>query len=176
MSRPPADLPRSVDVFEAARTAAVLQGHVSLASFDRLRPSMPVLRGELAYRFDAHIDARGRPAARLSFSARVPLVCDRCGTVVDLPLTGAGNYYFVRSEAELARIPVDDSEDEPLLGSSRFDLMELLEDELILALPISPKHEDCAQTVTLPEPEAASAPVERLHPFASLASFKPRRQ
>ncbi len=176
MSASSADLPRPIDVFEAARTASVVAGRVPLAAFERVRPSMPVLRGDLVYRFEGLTDPRGRAAARLHYEATVPLTCDRCGTVVDVPLQGQASYYFVRSESELARIPVDDSDEEPLLGSARFDLMELLEDELILALPLSPRHPDCEPPGLPVVPDEAAAQPERPHPFASLAGFKGRRQ
>ena len=81
----------------------------------------------------------------------------------------------MRTEQELARIPDDESEDEPLLGSERFDLHELLEDEAILALPISPRHADCAAPAPA-APDAGAEATGRPHPFASLASLKSRRQ
>jgi uncharacterized protein len=70
---------------------------------------------------------------------------------------------------------VDESEDEPLLGSERFDLYELLEDEAILALPISPRHADCAAPA-LATPDMGLDADDKPHPFAALAQLKSRRQ
>lgn len=166
-----------VNVFEAARTGRSVQGELPLAAFARLGPTL-LGAGTVRYAFDCARDDRGRPSAQLTFEAVVVLRCDRCNGPVRLPLNGAAWFYFVRTEDELARIPVDESDEEPLIGSERFDLHALIEDELILALPISPKHEDCSLPVdvdgAVAEPAADPAP-DRPNPFAKLAQFKPRR-
>jgi uncharacterized protein len=99
-----------------------------------------------------------------------------------LPVSLQSSFFFVQTEAELARIPVDDTDDEPLLGSRRFDLDELVEDELILALPISPRHADCRSTAGASDGDAGEGGVTapdlgdgRPSPFAVLAGLKPRR-
>lgn len=173
-----------LDVFEAARRQRVVEGRLPLAALARLRPSLAAAEGALEFRYDGGADARGRPVGRLSFAGTVALVCDRCGGPLATALAGDARYYFVRSEAELARIPVDEAEEEPLLGSARFDLYALVEDEAILALPISPRHADCRPPYAAGD-EAPAAPggsgeadgeAPRRRPFAALARLKPRQQ
>ena len=49
------------------------------------------------------------------------------------------------------------------------DLQSLVEDELLLALPLVPRHEVCPEPLPLePEPAAPAA----AHPFAALAALK----
>lgn len=166
---------RFLDVFELARTRGAVGGRVPLGELTRLAASLSSSEGDLVYEVLGQVDDRGRPAAHLRLRGALRLVCDRCGDALPFELDASAQFYFVRSEQELARIPVEDSPEEPLLGSTRFDLLALVEDEAILALPISPRHVTC-------EGEAASAPAssdaasERPHPFASLAQLKPRRQ
>ena len=67
-------------------------------------------------------------------------------------------------------------EDDVLELQRHTDLSELVEDELLLALPLVPRHEDCPEPLPMgelgdPEP-AADAPPERPHPFAALAQLK----
>ena len=176
---------RFIDVFELARTGQQVVGHRSLASLPRLAPMLTNASSDLRFQYHGHLDARRRSAGTLQIEADVPLRCDRCGATLTLPVAVRSSFYFVQTEAELARIPVDDSEDEPLLGSRRFDLDELIEDELILACPISPRHADCHPDgradqevpVSPGEPEAGpdSGAAETRRPFAALAGFKPRR-
>lgn len=166
---------RFVDVFELARTQATVRGRLALAGLTRLLASLGGSVGELEYTLQGQVDDRGRPAARLRLRGTVQLVCDRCGGALPFDIDGDSQYYFVRSEQELGRIPVDDSLDEPLLGSTRFDLHELIEDEAILALPISPRHASCQPQAELPAVAAEGNP-ERPHPFAALAQLKSRRQ
>lgn len=166
---------RFIDVFELARMAGAVEGVLPLAQMRRLVPSLAGADGDLKFELRGCVDLRGRPAARLSFRAQAAMTCDRCGAAVDCELSGSAQYYFVRTERQLAQIAVDDSEEEPLLGSARFDLHELLEDEAILALPIAPRHGACAgpTRATLGEVGEASEPS---HPFAALAPLSPRRQ
>jgi uncharacterized protein len=166
---------RFVDVFELARTAGGVEGVLPLAQMPRLAPSLVRTEGELAFEMRGYLDPRGRPAAVLSFRGKALMTCDRCGTPATCVLTGSARFYFVRTEQELARIPVDESEDEPLLGSERFDLHELLEDEAILALPISPRHADCAAPA-IATPDMGLDADDKPHPFAALAQLKSRRQ
>ena len=166
---------RFLDVFELARARSAVCGRVPLSELTRLAASLSGSEGDLAYEVQGQVDGRGRPAARVRLCGTLRLVCDRCGNALPFELDAAAHFYFVHSEQELARIPVEDSPEEPLLGSTRFDLLALIEDEAILALPISPRHLTC-------EGEAASATAasdeasERPHPFAALAQLRPRRQ
>ena len=65
----------------------------------------------------------------------------------------------------------DDSEDDVLALTRALDLRELVEDELLLALPIVPRHEVCPEP--LPQPADDAAPAEPApHPFAALAALK----
>ena len=158
---------RYVDVFELARTGGDVAGRAALERLARLQPSLADVAGELAYALRGFVDERGRPAAELDFRGTVHLTCDRCGRPLPFALGGSARYYFVRTEDELARIPVDDTPDEPLLGAARFDLLELVEEEAILGLPISPRHADC-EAGAMPAP-ALPDDAARPHPFAALA-------
>jgi uncharacterized protein len=174
MTREPVST-RFLDVFELARTQAAVHGRLPLAAMPRLVASLAGSSGDLEYTLQGEVGDRGRPAARLRIRGTVDLVCDRCGHAVPFELAGDSSYYFVRSEQELGRIPVDDSPDEPLLGSTRFDLHELIEDEAILALPISPRHAACQPAAEVPAATVEGNP-ERPRPFAALAQLKSRRQ
>lgn len=172
-----------IDVFELARTGQQVEGGRPLAGLPRLATMLAGPSQDLQFQYRGYLDAHRRSAGTLQIAAQVPLRCDRCGGTLVLPVAIHGSFYFVNAEAELARIPVDDSENEPLLGSRRFDLAELIEDELILACPISPRHPDCesdAPPVERPgevaaEPASEAEPEPRRAPFAALAGFKPRR-
>ncbi len=167
----------SIDVFELARVGGEVVGALSLADLHRLLPSLTSPEGELTFRYVGHMDEQGRPAGTLSVSATVQLECDRCTTPVAVPLISEVRYYFVATAAELGRIPVEEVDEEPLLGSKRFDLATLIEDDAILALPMSPRHPVCNG-----EPSGVVGPAggdgqaqERPRPFAALAQLKPRR-
>lgn len=160
----------SFDIFSFSRTAARRQGEVAVAALPRLVESVLRPAGTLGYQCAGGVDAQDRPSLRLCLHGTLLLRCDRCGEEVSWPLECELVFYFVRSEAELAAIPVDDSAEEPLLGSAHFDLVPLIEDEVILQLPISPRHPACSP----PQREKSFdfERAERPRPFAELARLR----
>jgi uncharacterized protein len=90
----------------------------------------------------------------------VPLVVDR-------------TFRFVSDEATAAA--EDDQSEEDLLALSRsFDLPELVEDELLMELPVAPRHDVCPEPVKMSaaDPDFESASTVREHPFAVLGKLK----
>jgi uncharacterized protein len=76
---------------------------------------------------------------------------------------------FVGDEAEAAEL--DAHSDDDVLALARWmNLRDLVEDELLLALPLVPRHEECPEPLPfLPESEAMKPPE---HPFAALERLK----
>ena len=108
----------------------------------------------------------------LTASASIPLTCQRCMTAVDSPIEVDQWYRFVATE-EIAMAEDDESEEDLLVMEPQFDLLAVLEDELIMALPVVPMHEVCPVTVQLQTGELEAAEnVEKPNPFAVLAQLK----
>lgn len=114
----------------------------------------------------------------------LPWECQRCLQPVFLPVVVEHSIRFVADEQAAADLDAE-SEDDVLALSRQFDLLALLEDELIMAQPIVPLHDECPIDVSalmqsglvspegLPVDEADLAQdEERPNPFAALASLK----
>jgi uncharacterized protein len=98
--------------------------------------------------------------------------CQRCLTPVVTPVVAERSFRFVADEA--TALALDDGSEEDLLVISRdFDALALVEDELILSLPLVPLHERCPETVPMssvdPDFEVAA---QRPNPFGVLAGLK----
>lgn len=102
----------------------------------------------------------------------VPLTCQRCLGAVLTPLRVDQWYRFVATE-DIAMAEDDQSEEDLLVMEPQFDLLALLEDELLMALPPVPMHDSCP---IVPTPltgntgglgESAGRP----NPFAALAQL-----
>jgi uncharacterized protein len=109
----------------------------------------------------------------LQANTAVPLTCQRCMGAVQTPLQVDQWYRFVATE-EIAMAEDDASEEDLLVMAPQFDLLALLEDELLMALPLVPMHDECpvlptfsAGVIELPAGEA-----EKPNPFAALAQLK----
>ena len=150
-----------------------------LREFARLASEAQALLPEAVVDWQASAELReqGNAAAcvwlHLQAKAAVPLTCQRCMQAVFMPLQIDQWYRFVESE-EVAMAEDDEAEEDLLVMVPQFDLLALLEDELLMALPLVPMHELCPQPLV----DVAVAPMEQQlekpNPFAVLAQLKKR--
>ena len=148
-----------------------LHGFERLASATLPAPAGSVVawtvRGERATLVGSGV----RPALSIDASTEVTLECQRCLQPMPLPLTIARRIFFVDGEDAAAALDLD-SDDDVLALPPSLDLHQLLEDELLLALPVVPRHDVCAVPLAPSTGEDALAETEREHPFAALAALK----
>ena len=173
--------PRKLDVAALARDGGRLEGEWVAADLERLAesaaPEAPA-RDWPAVSWAAQGELRtprggeSQVWMHLQARARVALSCQRCLRPVQEDLEVSRWFHFVRDEALAAELDAD-SEDEVLALTRTLDLQELVEDELLLALPLVPRHETCPQP--LPQAAGEEAEVEdKPNPFAALAALKRR--
>lgn len=171
--------PEALRVEAFADDAAELAGTRTLADFDRLRASTASGPDEpIAWRARGESRAvrSGPPQVWLHLHAQghADLECQRCLEPVRWPLDLERSFLFV-SDEDTAEALDAESEHDVLALQPQFDLFELLEDELLLALPLVAMHDGC--TVLLPQqPADAAEPDEEeprpVHPFAALSALK----
>lgn len=177
--------PTRLDVRAFAQAGGRLDAAVPLNRFDRLRDELhPEEAGDerLSVRWQAEGALRagsdgGEPAVwlHLQADATAPLTCQRCLGAVEMPIQVDRWFRFVADEAT-AEVEDNDCEEDLLPLEPRPNLYELLEDELLMALPLVPMHETCPVPVRMQAGDAdvqePSADAERPHPFAALARLK----
>jgi uncharacterized protein len=173
--------PLKLDVGRFAREGAALEGVWPLEGLERLAQSQA--EGLAPAGRQLHWRASGQRFERVAASAQiwlhlkarttVRLVCQRCLQAMEVPLEIDRRFRFVRNENEAAELDAQVEEDILVLSRS-LDLRELVEDELLLALPLVPRHEDCRHPAAglVEAPAAAEALAEPSHPFAALAALK----
>lgn len=176
--------PRRLDVAAFVDAGEALSLDTPLTDLPRVcEVAHPAARPGEADR--VHWEARGslRPRAggtperwlHLSAHATISMECQRCLDPVETPLAFERRFLFVDDEAAAARLDAD-QDDDVLVLSRSFDLLELVEDELLLALPLVPRHEACPKppVLSFEADEADEEPEveERPNPFAALAALK----
>lgn len=171
--------PLALELTAFCRAAATLQGAWPLAATTRLAGSLagvahdapPVVWSATGER-RAVAGGDDETWLQLRADATVTLRCQRCLQTLDEPLRVERRLRFVRGEDEAARLD-ELSDDDVLALPVRLDLRELVEDELILALPLVPRHASCAAPLPLrDDDEVAEEPAP--HPFAALAALRRR--
>lgn len=166
-------LPSTVHPLQLAARGRTLRGRLPIAAMPRLRRSLcgaePLAGVELNFACDEH----GVPRVRGAVSATVEVVCQRCLEPMRLALRAQVRLRILRGEAGGLE---PGAGDEPLEGGENpVPLAELVEDELILALPPYPVHAaaECAPPGGR-EARPAAEPPARQRPFAALADMKTR--
>lgn len=153
--------PKLCDVSDLADAGSHVQFDLPIADMARLRPALANPEGWVrgSARFDRE---RGRPVARLRFTAQLHLRCQRCLEALAVRLEGGSQVHFVANEAAAQELP---PEAESLLAADgKVLLRDLVEEELMVSLPISPRHENGECGAPSEQPEARQ--VQR--PFAAL--------
>lgn len=168
--------PRRLDVAAVAAAGAALGGRWPLSELARLADDAAGQVDEpvaWSARFEQRRESGAAPQVwlQLQAQARVARQCQRCLQPVLLALDVDRAFRFAASEDEAAALDAE-SEDDVLVLSRQFDLRELVEDELLLALPIVPKHEQCPVPLPAAQSERADEAAAPAHPFAALAALK----
>ena len=148
-----------IDGFEFASAGATQQGVWALSEFPRLRDMLATDAGEVTYVVEGVRDARGRPALRVRVRGMLPLRCQRCLGVMAFEVHADEMLVLAATQAEIDAEPADAPD--RLLAGDEMPLRDVVEDELILALPYAPRHEGCAA-----RPKAGVD--EKISPFAGL--------
>ena len=76
----------------------------------------------------------------LAVKGRIHLVCQSCLQDCGLDLTQESRFVMVATEEQADAFPMEDDQQEPLVASQHFDLLGLIEDEILLSMPLIPKH------------------------------------
>ncbi|TAG27011.1 MAG: DUF177 domain-containing protein [Burkholderiales bacterium] len=177
--------PDRLDVRAFAQNAAQLEGEFPLSKLERLSQDLYQQEASLASKTVSNVSwqASGESVAvtggaaqswlHLSLQAQIPLQCQRCLQGMQHSIDAEHSFRFVKDEAE-ANAQDDDAEEDLLVASKQFNLLELIEDELLMALPYVPTHDVCPVPVKLhsSSEEYDAALNEKPKAFAALGELK----
>ncbi len=118
-----------------------MRGSLPVTGLARLRDSLYDTLGLVYFVVQGGLDARHRPILGLEVSGVLHLRCQRCLGNLDHPLR-IGSTLLLASPSEAASGALDDEEGEWIEPGAQLDIAALVEDEIILGLPYSPRHAD----------------------------------
>lgn len=184
MARPTTARPW-IDTDEFTRGAQRIQGVVPLADLSRMADLLADTDGALVWRLAGERTRRADGGSdahlALGLQASVRMRCVRCLEPIEIRLAEERHYRLVVSEGVAEREDPQSEDVDLLVASSRFDVLELVEDEAIMALPLAPRHADCQPPAgagagrggRADSGDAATAEEgEKPHPFAALAQWR----
>jgi uncharacterized protein len=132
-----------IDGFEFASAGAIQQGVWPLRDLPRLRDMLASDGGEVAYTVQGMRDERGRPALRVQVSGTLQLRCQRCLEALPLEVRTDELLVLAATLQEIHAEPADASAPDRVVAGKEMPLRDLIEDELILAVPYAPRHDSC---------------------------------
>ncbi|HFD12343.1 MAG TPA: metal-binding protein [Crenotrichaceae bacterium] len=161
-------LPVEIDPENLVEKKSELSGHLPLSGFVRLSEALIVDEGEVdiivSFRKDGDIKVVSGHV-----NAALFVQCQCCLKPVCIQVDRDFLLAIVRSNEQAKRLP--DIYDPLLLEKERVVFSDLVEDELILAIPDIPRHEDC-QPEQLTFGDVAPEQQAEPNPFAKLAKLK----
>lgn len=166
-------LPESVDAWRMVSARRSFQGVLPIAAMRRLSDALAGTEGEARYELDFGRDEFGSAYLDVRVAAPLTLLCQRSLEPFVLPVTVDGRLGLIRREHEEASLPPGN---EPLLVAEdgKLALVDVIEDELLLALPLVPVNPDSKlpDEVVAPPPEEHSGEGRSDNPFAILRELK----
>ena len=163
-------LPEIVDPWRMVQARRSFQGRLPLSALRRLATSLATTEGEVDYELDFGKDEFGVSGVRVRAIAALPLTCQRTLETFEFPVSIDARLGFIANEDDEAALPAGY---EPLLlDEGGLRPADVIEDELILAVPIVPVRPG---TQEMQHEWKGSDPVEaepKPNPFAALKKAK----
>jgi len=165
-------IPERVDHRKLANQGGLIEGSLPIQCFHRFGEMLDVREGEVYLRLEFSKGDFGSTRVIGSAATEVCLICQNCMQQFRRQVTCELALQVVSDESKLERLSEDD--DAIVAPDKVISLAELVEDELILAMPMISRHEEgqCPDTdyeqeeIVLPEVQEEQT---TYRPFADLA-------
>jgi uncharacterized protein len=159
-----------IDTFEFCRTNSSQEGSTPVAEMTRLAKECTDTSGTITWKAVGTTGRLGYPQMTLSVAGDVNLVCQRCLQPLAYHIDSSTVLMLGKDDAQADEIEasIDDESIDVIVGSRSMELMYLVEDEALLALPQSPRHDVCPDSSMLNKVKS-----DKVSPFDALKSLKP---
>jgi uncharacterized protein len=163
-------LPEIVDPWRMVNARRTFQGKLPLATLRRLATSLAAVDGDVEYELDFGKDEFGISGVRVRATAALPLICQRTLEKFEFPVSIDARLGFIVTEDDEAGLPAD--YEALLLGDAGLRPADVIEDELILALPLLPVKPGTHEMQHEWKDAGAEEAAEKPNPFAVLKNVK----
>jgi uncharacterized protein len=158
------------DIRRFCKEGRRLDGALGATGLPRLQDLLAGGEGSLSFVLRGQSGGKGQPLLQLEIQGALPLVCQRCLLPVEVPLSIARTLALVPEDAPLTQAELEDDEVDFLPSGKALDVQSLIEEEVLLALPIAARHAEGDAACALP---AAREPASgRPNPFSALSALK----
>lgn len=166
------EFPDWVNPWKAAEGKRIFSGSVALGRMPRLKPLLAAADGEARFTASFVLDGEKRATIALAVSAELPLTCQASLEAFMLPVERKSRLAVIEDQAEEENLP--EHYDPVIARSGKIVFADLVEDELLLAMPQVPRKPGLQGVRFSTDPQAAEAAESPEHyhrPFAALRSM-----
>ena len=156
-----------IDSLDFARNGRENSAEVPLTEMPRLLELLANPQGMLSYTISGSVDNQGSPFLNLGANGCCQLCCQRCLESMDYQVKLNTRLLLCKQE-DLDALDEEIEELDSILADVKLDVLNLLEDEVLLSLPIAPKHEPG----TCQAAGGRNGLAGENHPFAVLGKLK----
>ena len=156
-----------INSLEFSRSAEVLRGKIAIANLYRLSDCLRSADGAIEYELSGAVDPEGKSLLHLVIKGKLYLKCQRCLEELEHDVDLVSDLLLIENQQDFPEITEENEEVDCILAETEMDVLALLEEEIVLNLPISPRHEPGACSVTVHAGGEATQSV-----FAPLAALK----
>lgn len=156
-----------INSMEFARKALEIHDTIAVCNFSRLSDLSKSCDGVIDFHLVGSTDLNGRPKINLKVNGHLFLECQRCLEPLKFELDIDTDFIIVPNEGALPLADEESDDEEYLVAEPSMQVQDLIQDEILLAIPLAPKHpvENCNASRKFNE---SGKP----NPFAVLANLK----
>lgn len=158
-----------IDAFEFSRLKERREGLLPIADLPRLAKETVGDIGEIHWSLVGDSDHSGHPRLTLRIDGAVRLTCQRCLAPLDFDVSGDVVLILAKDDEQADQIDAllgDDGID-VIVGAKSMSIAELVEDEALLTIPLSVRHEVCPDIL-----KGDNVSSSKALPFAALRDLK----
>ena len=133
-----------INSLEFSRNAKVLRGKIAAADLQRLRDYLHSADGVIEYELSGAVDPEGKSLLHLVIKGKLYLKCQRCLEALEHDVNLVSDLLLIENQQEFPEITEENEAVDCILAQAEMDVLALLEEDIILKLPISPMHGTCS--------------------------------
>lgn len=159
----------TIDALAFARDHGALEGVLPVAELTRVHDLLAEISGEVRFsvrgKLIKSVVGLGEPQLVLQIRGSLQLACQRCLGAIAFELDINSRFSLAPEDTEITQEELEDDSCDILPVAGALDVAALVEDEILLALPAAPRHQQCVLS-------GGDGAGERVSPFAVLSAMK----
>jgi len=131
-----------IDTVKFARNGREMIHSFSVEDLQRVKDIVGDFGEEIEAKLEGGVLKTGKPFIDLSIKANLPLTCQRCLELMNFELNSSTRFIIAFGKSELTDLSDEPDDVEFLIAEEDADVVAMVEEELLLRLPMAAKHED----------------------------------